>query len=450
MLTPTAILFLLFNLAQSQVSNTTAEKNLVAAILGNTYSRTIRPSDKVDVSISYSLKQIIGIDEKNQILTSSGYIGQYWTDSRLAWTPATYNDIEVVMVPLKSIWVPDTIILNSAEGDGYLKINSDFSYVSVQYTGVVYFLSQSLAMKTRCAMDVKNYPFDTQTCKLRITSWSNGDNRINYEIKDAYVDVSDYTNNTIWTLTSTDITNSTSSDRVPFEDTVNTEIIMILVLTRKSLYYMMNTVLPCFILNIVTLLTFFMPFGNQIGLAMTGFLTFSVYSLRIASDIPVQSDYLPKISSYFISSISFNLIAMNWFVIRNRFITQGSMPRFLEIICDLLKKIFCYCFPEEKKSLNKTKPDNKVAENGEVKVNSVSPSLEQEKSSEAYKQVPDSKCRHCDRCDVCQADHTKEKDKNKKKKDIESRLEAMNYLCFIIMFTVMLITQLAIWTTLSV
>ena len=433
--------YLFFNTIKCQVSNTTAEKNLVSVILGGTYSKNIRPSDVVTIVITVSIKQIIGIDEKNQIMTSSYYIGQLWTDSRLAWTPATYNNIEVIMVPLKNIWTPDTIVLNSAEGDGYLKINSDFSYVSVKYTGEVYFLSQSLALKTRCALNVQNYPFDYQNCKIRMTSWSNADNRIKYSVESTVVDLSDFRNNTIWALSDADVIAEISSDRVPFETSQNTEIVIVLVLSRKSLYYMMNTVFPCFILNIVTLLTFFMPFGNQIGLAMTGFLTFSVYSLRIASDIPVQSDYLPKISTYFISSISFNLMAMNWFVLRNRFMTQGSMPRFLEIICDLLKKVFCYCFPEEKKTSNKTAPDDKVAENGEA--NKVG-RLEQIATNKIVK------CSLCDRCDDCQADHTKEKDKNKKKKDMESKLEAFNYLYFIILFISMFITQIVIWTSLSI
>ncbi len=78
--------------------------------------------------------------------------------------------------------------------------------------------------------------------------------------------MSDYTNNTIWTLVSSDVLSQQSSDRVPFEDAQNTEIILKINLQRKPLYYMMNTVFPCFILNIVTVLTFFMPIGNAIGL----------------------------------------------------------------------------------------------------------------------------------------------------------------------------------------
>ena len=38
-----------------------------------------------------------------------------------------------------------------------------------------------------------------------------------------------------------------------------------------------------------TILTYFMPFGNGLGLAATGFMALAVYSVRIASDLLVQS-----------------------------------------------------------------------------------------------------------------------------------------------------------------
>ncbi len=53
---------------------------------------------------------------------------------------------------------PDTIVMNSADGDGYLKINGDYSYVPVYYNGDVYFPSSLIALKTRCALNMAAYP----------------------------------------------------------------------------------------------------------------------------------------------------------------------------------------------------------------------------------------------------------------------------------------------------
>ena len=258
---------LLISIVKCQLpANQTVEQALVATLL-NGYNRNIRPSDQVSVSIGVEFKQLIGLDEKNQILTSSLFLKQWWIDGRLQWTPASYNNIEVLMISVKSVWAPDTNVLNSASGDGYLKINSDFSYAAVYYTGEVFFISPVISLQTRCTLNVAKYPFDSQSCSIILASWSFADNKILYSIEDAYINFDDYTTNKIWTLTSSSIMSKASADRDPFESDYNQTAIKInLSITRKPLYYMMNSVFPCFVLNGVTLLTYYMPFRNALGL----------------------------------------------------------------------------------------------------------------------------------------------------------------------------------------
>ena len=252
---------------QTLPPNEIVESNLVKLLFTtNGYNKNIRPDDQVQVAVSIQLKQIISLDEKNQILTTTCYFEQWWTDGRLTWTPGSYNNIQVIIVPLKNMWLPDTIVMNSADGDGYLKINSDFGYLSILYTGEIYYVSPVIALKTRCYLDMQSYPFDSQQCNIRIASWSNGDNRIYYSVNDSYIDQSDYTNNSIWNLVVSEVQTNAKSDRSPFEDTKSTEIVAVLYLQRKPLFYMMNSIFPCLILNLVTLLTFFMPASSASGI----------------------------------------------------------------------------------------------------------------------------------------------------------------------------------------
>jgi len=55
----------------------------------------------------------------------------------------------------------------------------------------------------------------------------------------------------------------------------------------------------------------------------------------------------------------------------------------------------------------------------------------------------------CERCSDCEADFKKEKEKGKRKKDIESKLQAVNYLAFIIMLIVMVSVILGVFVNLS-
>ncbi len=148
--------------------NQQAENTLVTNLLKN-YSRTVRPDVTVDISVTFQLKKIISLDEKNQILSTTSFISQEWSDPRLSWNPALNHNIDVIMVSLKNIWLPDTMIINSASGDGYLKLNGDFGYCSIFNDGLVYFISPAIALQTRCALEMSDYPFDEQTCNIRLS-----------------------------------------------------------------------------------------------------------------------------------------------------------------------------------------------------------------------------------------------------------------------------------------
>lgn len=197
---------------------------------------------------------------------------------------------------------------------------------------------------------------------------------------------------------------------------------------------------------------------------MTGFLTFSVYSLRISTDLPVQSMFLPKISVYFICSIIYNIFAMFWHITRDRLQKKKELPKWFIYFCEILKKVFC--FPQEKKDKNnKIEPNNVNAINGAMitvetsdqKDMDISKSVFQNPilpkpttiTADSMQTVTKKKCNQCDRCEECDTEYKKEKDKNKKKKEIEENLEAMNYFFLILMIIAMFISQMAIWLTLT-
>ena len=278
-----------------------------------------------------------------------------------------------------------------------------------------------------------------------------------YDVNSSIVDTSDFTPNPIWTPTSPYLTSQEKDDRVPFEDTTNKEILLVSFMTRKPLYYMMNYVFPGFLLNIVTLLSFFMPASAGTGIVMSGFITFGVYSVNTASTLPTQSDYIPKISNYFLSSIALNFIAFAWFLYMNRCLLRSEMPACLKMFGEKVKKIFCLCFPPEvKKDQKPSGKDNvddlmskKQTEGDTLKLDVLvaeTPKLPDTKESKTDDNKI--KCGLCDRCIECQADFKKDKDKGKMKKEIESSFEALNWLAFWFMFTLLIITNIAVWVKL--
>lgn len=80
---------------------------------------------------------------------------------------------------MKSIWIPDTMILNSSDTSGYLTVN-DYSLASIHYLGLVAMVLSALTIKTKCNFLPQKFPFDKQVCSINLTSWAQGSNRIAY------------------------------------------------------------------------------------------------------------------------------------------------------------------------------------------------------------------------------------------------------------------------------
>ena len=74
---------------------------------------------------------------------------------------------------------------------------------------------------------------------------------------------------------------------------------------------------------------------SGVGLIMA----FSVYSFRISNDLPVQSDYIPRITYFFTLSIIINVLVLTWFVQLNIFKAKEYLPRIYEILVNFIQKI---------------------------------------------------------------------------------------------------------------
>ncbi|KAI0214766.1 hypothetical protein LSAT2_000067, partial [Lamellibrachia satsuma] len=46
-------------------------------------------------------------DEKNQVLTTFGWLEVLWKDEYLTWDPAEYGGVKRIIIPPNLLWLPD-------------------------------------------------------------------------------------------------------------------------------------------------------------------------------------------------------------------------------------------------------------------------------------------------------------------------------------------------------
>jgi hypothetical protein len=66
---------------------------------------------------------------------------------------------------------------------------------------------------------------------------------------------------------------------------------------RRSFYFAFNVIVPCLMLSVLTLLTFWLPAtsNEKVSLGLSVFLTYSMFMLLIAEEVPTTSESVPLI-----------------------------------------------------------------------------------------------------------------------------------------------------------
>ncbi|VDM55726.1 unnamed protein product [Angiostrongylus costaricensis] len=136
----------------------------------------------LDVKVRFLLNQILDVDEKNQVMSILAYIDFHWNDYKLRWDPRLYGGIRDVRfaggqdAPFK-LWRPDVLLFNSVSEAFDSTYSSRFI---VNYDGEVQQNPPGI-FRFICKVDVTYYPFDTQTCFLKLGSWTYNGKQINLD-----------------------------------------------------------------------------------------------------------------------------------------------------------------------------------------------------------------------------------------------------------------------------
>jgi hypothetical protein len=188
-------------------------------------------------------------------------------------------------------------------------------------------------LKTECKVDVRNFPFDQQICPMKFGSWTHDGLRIDIQLHQAFgMDTQEYSENREWHL-----------KKAPGERKVTMysccpepypALIFSMFIQRRAMFYVYNLVLPCGIIALLSLFSFYLPpdSGERVSFVITVLLAMSVYMLMVTENMP-QSSEIPIVSKFFMAAmcqIAVSLAATC--LVIKYFNSKTPMPKFARIL----------------------------------------------------------------------------------------------------------------------
>ncbi|XP_072037860.1 neuronal acetylcholine receptor subunit alpha-10-like [Amphiura filiformis] len=308
------------------------------------YSTLVRPVkysyQPIEVKLGAALQQIIEMDEKNQVITVSLWMRLQWTDYTLTWDPASYGNTTYLIVPAEQIWRPDIVLYSNVDSGfgGMMDTNA-----GVDNTGVVYWNAPAIYTST-CKIDVSYFPFDEQVCPLKFGSWAYNGLQVDLTNRSGAGDTSAYINSGEWDLIGMPVFRHNvyyACCAAPYPD-----VTFKVVIRRLPLFYMLNLLVPCFLVSCLTALDFFMPAdaGEKVTLGITILLALIVFLLLVAETMPPQSEVVPLIGQYFACTIVLVSMStvMTVFVLSLHYRLPGTkpVPKWMRNV--FLKHVACF------------------------------------------------------------------------------------------------------------
>ena len=138
--------------------------------------------------------QVLGLDEKNQILHSYLWQRQTWTDFKLKWLPTDYGGITEIRVPCSMVWLPDIVLYNNADPKFEKAMDTN---VIIKHTGAIMW-DQPFIAKSSCQLEVADFPFDEQECPFTFGSWTFHGQQLDIYTSSNMADLKDFIKNLEW------------------------------------------------------------------------------------------------------------------------------------------------------------------------------------------------------------------------------------------------------------
>ncbi|XP_077982031.1 neuronal acetylcholine receptor subunit alpha-10-like [Glandiceps talaboti] len=264
--------------------------------LFRSYTSDVRPviekNTVTTVTLRFFVAKILIMDEKQQTLKVNSWLTLEWSDEYMQWNKSAYGDIEYIKIPSERLWMPDIVLYDNANDkyENYMR-----NQICVVYSDGYVNWAAPVIFNSYCKIDVRRFPFDKQECPFKFGPWQHDGTE---------VAIHGIGNNSVfrsdgqWDVTEVEVKNNIEfypdAPGIPYTDAT-----FIIHLNRRPFFYVFNLVMPCVLISLFTMISFFLPAdsGEKVSFGITVLLSLTVFLLLVAESMPPTSD-VPVIGQY--------------------------------------------------------------------------------------------------------------------------------------------------------
>ncbi|XP_076131728.1 5-hydroxytryptamine receptor 3C-like [Alosa pseudoharengus] len=261
----------------------------------------VRPVNNLNtltnVSISFILYGILGVDEKAQMLKTLIWFDMKWKMEFLSWDPVECGT-SFITLPRSKFWVPDIVI------DEFVDENNapETYYVTVSHTGEV---QDALPVEviSSCNLDIFKFPFDIQNCSYTFNSWIHHADEIQLSYEKQVEEMVNLSKAVMATEGEWEFLGMTAYKHTlaNFDESTRDQITYFIALRRQPTMYVVNLIIPSCFLITLDLFSFILPpqSVDRSAFKMTLILGYTVFLLLMNELLPVTGNTIPLINVFF-------------------------------------------------------------------------------------------------------------------------------------------------------
>ncbi|XP_055539135.1 acetylcholine receptor subunit alpha-like 1 isoform X3 [Wyeomyia smithii] len=278
----------------------TWQEKLVKKLLSN-YDPDVRPAEDYNVT-NITLKMTfvrVELDEDKYVFSAYGILQVDWTDDKLKWNPAQYGNLDVIRTNPDSVWRPDLVLYNNARGSDNLHYGK--TNVLIYHNGKVLWVPPT-DYHSFCELNLRLWPFDYQTCFLKIGSWTYDGFKLNLTASEnPEIDIS--VPNNEWSIRKV-----TTDRNIVYYKCCTEPYIDIqynITLQRHTSTHKAIVISPAFVIMLLSLSVFWLPphCGEKIVLNAVIILIVTIFLIYFAQQLPAMSGNTPLIVNFFSTTL---------------------------------------------------------------------------------------------------------------------------------------------------